>query len=200
MLDAQKPAGKAQSRPGMSVPQPMPRVEAGIENGTRRPSLASALLAFLACPTVVGFGVPLLLLALDARPVRGHLAGWALLAAGTAALLACVRDFYRVGKGTLAPWAPPSRLVVVGLYRHVRNPMYLAVLTIVGGFALLGGSVRVLAYLVVLAVLFDVRVRWAEEPRLAQSFGPDWASYRAAVARWRPRWKPWPGTQRQPAG
>ena len=173
----------------------MPRVEAGIENGARRPSLASALLAFLACPTVVGFGIPLLLLALDAHPGPGHQAGWGLLVLGVVALLACVRDFYVVGKGTLAPWAPPSSLVVVGLYRHLRNPMYLAVLTIVGGFALLGGSVRVLAYLVVLAVLFDARVRWAEEPRLAQAFGPDWVSYSAAVGRWWPRWKPWMGAQ-----
>ena len=171
----------------------MPRVEAGIEDGTRRPSLASALLAFLACPTVVGFGIPLLLLALDAHPGRGHLGGWGLVLLGLVALLACVRDFHLVGKGTLAPWAPPSRLVVVGLYRHLRNPMYLAVLMIVGGFALLGGSVRVLAYLVVLGVVFDARVRWAEEPRLADAFGPDWVSYSTAVRRWWPRWKPWVG-------
>jgi protein-S-isoprenylcysteine O-methyltransferase Ste14 len=171
----------------------MARVEGGIENGTRRPSLTSALLAFLACPTVVGFGIPLLLLALDAHPGRGHLAGWGLLLLGLVALLACVRDFHVVGKGTLAPWAPPSRLVVVGLYRHLRNPMYLAVLMIVGGFALLGGSVRVLAYVVVLAVVFDARVRWAEEPRLAESFGPDWVSYSTEVRRWWPRWKPWVG-------
>ena len=171
-----------------------------MESGGRRPSLAAALLAFLACPTVVGFGVPLALLALDAHPGRGHSGGWALVVLGVAALLACVRDFYVVGKGTLAPWAPPSRLVVVGLYRHVRNPMYLAVLTLVGGLALLGGSVRVLAYGVVLALVFDARVRWAEEPRLASAFGPDWASYRAAVRRWWPRWKPWLGAHAQKSG
>ena len=171
----------------------MARIEAGAETPARRPSLTAALLAFLACPAVVGFGIPLALLAIDARPGRGHPGGWALVLLGTAFLLACVRDFYVVGKGTLAPWAPPSRLVVVGLYRHLRNPMYLAVLTLVGGIALLGGSVRVLAYLVVLALVFDARVRWAEEPRLAQAFGSEWLSYRAAVRRWWPRWKPWVG-------
>jgi len=170
-----------------------------MEKQTRRPSFWSALLAFLACPTVVGYGIPLYLLSVDAPPGRGSVAGWALLALGSAALLACVRDFYVVGKGTLAPWAPPTRLVVVGLYRHVRNPMYLAVLTLVGGFALLGGSVRVLAYLVVLALIFDARVRWGEEPRLAESFGQDWVSYKGGVRRWWPRWKPWVGAQGQTA-
>jgi protein-S-isoprenylcysteine O-methyltransferase Ste14 len=174
----------------------MARIEAGVETEVRRPSFASALLAFLACPTVVGIGIPLAMLSLDERRGGGHPSGWALVAVGTTALLACVRDFYVVGRGTLAPWAPPSRLVVVGLYRFTRNPMYLAVLTLVGGLALLGGSVRVLAYLVVLAVLFDVRVRWAEEPRLAAAFGPDWVRYRAAVRRWWPRWKPWADVQK----
>ncbi|MBW3631341.1 MAG: alpha/beta fold hydrolase [Gemmatimonadetes bacterium] len=92
---------------------------------------ARAAAAFLALPGVVAYAVPWLVrprsVPLDAR-------GLPLLAAGTAALLWCVRDFYMAGRGTLAPWAPPERLVVIGLYRFSRNPMYVSVLLILVGW------------------------------------------------------------------
>lgn len=82
-----------------------------------------ALVAFLVLPGAVGFLVPLLLR--PAPPERTfHVVAAAPLVAGTFMLLWCVRDFYVAGKGTLAPWAPPRNLVVVGLYRWSRNPMY----------------------------------------------------------------------------
>jgi protein-S-isoprenylcysteine O-methyltransferase Ste14 len=110
-----------------------------------------------------------------------------MLGIGICALIWCVRDFYVSGRGTLAPWDPPKRLVIVGLYRFVRNPMYVAVLTILLGWALLYRSWLLLAYALVVAAAFHFRVVWNEEPWLKQQFGADWDRYAARV----PRWLPW---------
>jgi protein-S-isoprenylcysteine O-methyltransferase Ste14 len=111
----------------------------------------------------------------------------AVLGLGLSVLLWCVRDFSVAGKGTLAPWDPPKRLVRVGLYRLVRNPMYLGVLLLVSGWALLSGSSALLAYDVVLALAFHARVTLFEEPWLARSFPDEWRTYAASVPRWMPR-------------
>lgn len=141
----------------------------------------SALFAFLVMPGVVAFLVPWLL-----RPVpeRYHIAGIPVLAVGTVLLLWCVRDFYVTGRGTLAPWAPPGRLVIVGLYRRSRNPMYLAVLTILCGWATTFASRTLWIYAAVVAVAFQLRVRFGEEPWLARTHGAHWDRYRAQVPRW----------------
>ena len=115
------------------------------------------------------------------------------MVAGLVLLLWCVRDFYVRGKGTLAPWDPPQNLVVVGLYRYMRNPMYVGVLTLVGGWVLTVGSFLVALYAVVLAIAFHIRVVVNEEPWLRSQFGDDWARYSANVPRWVPRLKPWGG-------
>lgn len=140
-----------------------------------------ALLAFLALPTVVAFLVPWWLAPrgarLDARALP-------IVGLGTALLLWCVRDFYVAGRGTLAPWAPPRHLVTVGLYRMSRNPMYVAVLLVVVGWAV-GFHSRALAiYTVCLALAFHLRVLSYEEPWLLRTFGRDWLAYRASVPRW----------------
>ncbi|WP_242342148.1 methyltransferase family protein [Anaeromyxobacter terrae] len=156
---------------------------------------ARAVIAFLAMPAVVGIGVPLWIASRD--PSRGpdHPAGLLLAGIGFAGLLWCVRDFYAIGKGTLAPWAPPRRLVVVGLYRFARNPMYLSVLTLVAGIAAWRGSPTTLAYALVLALVFHLRVVLGEEPVLARSFPAEWAVYAGAVPRWLPRLSPWRGPE-----
>src|SRR5947207_2423380 len=123
-----------------------------------------ALFAFLALPGVVAGLVPVLIGLGDTRRHGGSVIGFGVLALGVVLLLWCVRDFYVSGKGTLAPWDPPKRLVVVGLYRVVRNPMYLAVLTIVAGWGLTFGSVRLALYLCILAIGFHLRVLLYEEP------------------------------------
>jgi len=154
---------------------------------------ARALLAFLVLPGVVAFVVPPVLAAIDPWSAGILLPGAVVMLVGLGWLLWCVRDFYVSGKGTLAPWDPPKKLVVVGLYRHVRNPMYVGVLTLVAGWALLLASPVLLGYALILAVGFHVRVLMNEEPWLESRFGADWRQYRSEVRRWLPRLAPWRG-------
>lgn len=111
------------------------------------------------------------------------------LAIGLVMLLWCVRDFYVSGKGTLAPWDPPRRLVIVGLYRFTRNPMYVGIALLLAGWSLLTASPLLAGYMVFLAIAFHLRVVLYEEPRLKKKFGEEWAKYAATVPRWLPRLK-----------
>src|SRR5262245_10266619 len=129
---------------------------------------ARALVAFLVLPGMVAFLAPPLIAQADPwrEPESTWLPGLAPLLLGLAILLWCVRDFYVLGKGTLAPWDPPKQLVVVGLYRFVRNPMYVGVLLLVIGWACLLRSPLVGVYSVAVFVLFYLRVLTYEEPAL----------------------------------
>lgn len=131
-----------------------------------------ALLAFLALPTIVAFFVPWVLL-----PGKAEFNATAspIVVLGTILLLWCVRDFYVAGHGTLAPWAPPQHLVTVGLYRVSRNPMYVAVVIIVAGWAVAFRSRGLTGYAVAVAIAFHLRVLMYEEPWLGRTFGRDWA-------------------------
>ena len=120
--------------------------------------LIGALLAFLALPGMMAFVIPGAWLWSDPNATLVHPWALVLLAAGCASLLWCVRDFYVAGKGTLAPWAPPVRLVVVGLYRYSRNPMYLSVASILLAWAVAFGSPGLLAYTLVVTIAFHLRV------------------------------------------
>jgi protein-S-isoprenylcysteine O-methyltransferase Ste14 len=148
--------------------------------------LFRALFAFLALPVVVGGLFPWLLSGVDPWRGQGTVLGWPILFLGVSVLLWCVRDFYVIGQGTLAPWDPPRKLVVVGLYRFMRNPMYVGVLGCVAGWCLIAGSPLLAAYAAALAIAFHLRVILYEEPALARQFGNDWAQYSAAVNRWLP--------------
>jgi protein-S-isoprenylcysteine O-methyltransferase Ste14 len=123
-------------------------------------------------------------------------AGVALLAAGAFAILDSFVRFVVRGRGTPAPPLPPTRLVATGLYRHVRNPMYLAILGAVAGQALLFGSVALLAYALALWGAFHAFVIGYEEPRLRRTFGEEYGAFVASVPRWLPRLRPWKGTGR----
>jgi protein-S-isoprenylcysteine O-methyltransferase Ste14 len=113
--------------------------------------------------------------------------GAIVLAAGALALLHAFGRFVVEGLGTPAPIAPTERLVVGGLYRYVRNPMYLAVLSTIVGQALLLGRLVLLAYAATVAVAFGAFVTWYEEPTLHRQFGDDYEAYRRAVPGWWPR-------------
>jgi protein-S-isoprenylcysteine O-methyltransferase Ste14 len=140
-----------------------------------------ALTAFFVLPGTIAFLIPWLL---HPRGVATHVAGLLPLVIGTVLLLWCVRDFYVVGKGSLAPWAPPRHLVRIGLYRFTRNPMYVAVLTILSGWALFFHSQTLWVYAVLVGVAFHLRVVFGEEPWLARTHGAEWTAYRSRVPRW----------------
>lgn len=127
----------------------------------------------------------------EAGEVLARVAGATLFLAGLVLAAWCVALFARVGRGTLAPWDPTRRLVVVGPYRHVRNPMISGVATMLAGEALLFRSPRLAGWLALFVVVNHAYFLAVEEPGLARRFGDEYARYRAAVPRWVPRWRAW---------
>jgi len=118
-----------------------------------------------------------------------HLLGLALAGIGSAVLFTCIWEFARSGRGTLSPVDPPRDLVVRGLYRYVRNPMYLSVTTIVLGEVLLTGSRPLLVYWAIWFAAVNLFVIGYEEPTLRRQFGESYARYTRAVPRWLPRFR-----------
>jgi protein-S-isoprenylcysteine O-methyltransferase Ste14 len=116
--------------------------------------------------------------------------GSVLIVAGLMPPLLVFVAFVRAG-GTPMPGAMPPRLVVSGLNRYVRNPIYLGAVTIFLGEALLFGRLSLLLYAVAAWAGVAVFVRWYEEPALARRFGADYEVYRHAVPAWLPRVHPW---------
>jgi protein-S-isoprenylcysteine O-methyltransferase Ste14 len=120
--------------------------------------------------------------------------GALLIAAGLPVLLDSFGRFAIQGLGTPAPIAPPQHLVMSGLYRYVRNPMYVAVCSLIFGQGLLFGSVRVLEYGLIVWLGFHIFVLAYEEPTLRRKFGDEYKVFCANVRRWLPRLRPWQGT------
>jgi protein-S-isoprenylcysteine O-methyltransferase Ste14 len=141
-----------------------------------------ALVAFLVLPGLAAFAVPLGWLAPRGRSF--DMLALLPLSLGVVLLLWTVRDFYVAGRGTLAPWAPPEDLVVIGLYRMSRNPMYIAVILVLAGWAIGFRSPLLGIYALVIAVGFHLRVVFGEEPWLARTHGEKWARYKERVPRW----------------
>jgi len=119
--------------------------------------------------------------------------GVAAVLLGLLAVVACFARFVAEGAGTPAPSAPTETLVVGGLYRHVRNPMYLAVASMIGGQALAFRSPGVGLWLVGFMTLVLAFVKGYEEPALARQFGTSYDAYRSAVPGWWPRRTPYAG-------
>ncbi len=111
----------------------------------------------------------------------------AVIGIGAALYLWCLWLFATVGSGTPGPWDAPRRVVAVGPYRWVRNPIYLAALTVVLGEALLFMSPPLLAYAGAMAITVHLFVIGCEEPTLQRRFGATYAAYRQGVPRWLPR-------------
>src|SRR5215475_13594882 len=117
---------------------------------------------------------------------------------GFAVALRCIWDFGWTGRGTPAPFVPPQRLVVVGFYRYVRNPMYLGFTAGWIGLWIVFGHANPVAIVAVAAVALGVHlfVVLYEEPTMRKKFGRDYEEYCANVNRWAPRWQAW--NQKQP--
>jgi protein-S-isoprenylcysteine O-methyltransferase Ste14 len=124
--------------------------------------------------------------------------GAGLVLLGLPVLLEAFVRFALVGRGTPAPVAPPELLVVSGLYRHVRNPMYVAVMSMILGQALLFGSPVLVEYGAAVWIGFHLFVLLYEEPTLRSRFGADYERYCAHVRRWWPRLVPYRGEGGRP--
>lgn len=160
---------------------------------TRPAAAIGSILFFVLAPGTVAGLIPWWITGWDLAGSSPPLmtAGSLLIVAGVAALVACFARFAAEGLGTPAPVAPTRTLVVGGLYRFVRNPMYLAVLAIILGQALLFSSAALIAYGVVIWLAFQAFILMYEEPTLRVTYGDPYAAYCAAVPRWIPRLRPW---------
>ena len=158
------------------------------------------LRAILLLPGTVTIVIPAVVLSIAGIPIRSFPAPWnfilpatglALVVLGLVLMVATIRLFVTVGKGTLAPWNPTQRLVVRGIYRYVRNPMITGVFCILVGEAAAFGSPWLLGWfgLFCLANLLYIPLR--EEPGLVKRFCDDYSLYRQNVPRWLPRLRPW---------
>lgn len=156
---------------------------------------AGSTLFFALAPGVVAGLVPWLLTGWDpadpAWPWPVRVIGAVLLAACAVVLIQAFVRFVREGRGTPAPVGPTERLVVGGLYRHVRNPMYVAVVGAIVGQALLLGRPVLLVYAALAGAGMALFVRGYEEPLLAARYGEQYRAYRRAVPGWLPRLRPW---------
>jgi protein-S-isoprenylcysteine O-methyltransferase Ste14 len=158
----------------------------------RRVRAATGSVVFLVvAPGVVAGLVPWLLTDWRAGDPLAWLVvlGWALIAIGVVALLDGFARFVLEGLGTPAPVAPTQRLVVGGLYRFVRNPMYLAVAAVILGQAAVLGRWVLFFYALAFGATVWSFVHWYEEPTLRRQFGREYAQYCESVPAWWPRWR-----------
>jgi protein-S-isoprenylcysteine O-methyltransferase Ste14 len=161
---------------------------------TRARAAAGSLFFFLFAPCVVaGVGPFLWTDAWKSNDPASWLRvlGSVLIALGAGALVSAFVRFVMEGVGTPAPWEPTERLVLGGLYRYVRNPMYLAIAAVIAGQAALLGQVDLLIYLALFLGVVATFVQLYEQPALARRYGAAYDEYRRNVPAWRPHLRPW---------
>ena len=165
-------------------------------------ALLRHLVAIAVLPFTVAVVVPMWIARrYDVAPAPGHvpgevglqLLGVALLAVGLALFVASLRRFASEGKGTLAPWDPPRRLVVRGPYRYVRNPMISGVIFVLCAEALILLSAPHAMWAAVVFAINAIYIPLLEEPMLEERFGDDYREYCRHVGRLLPRVRPWQG-------
>ncbi len=153
--------------------------------------------SILALPVTVAIVIPWLLLRSgtgpgDAPPPM-RILGLAAASVGLVLAISTIRDFATRGRGTLAPWDPPRRLVLSGPYRHVRNPMISGMILILLGETLWFASPALAAWTAFAVVLNAVYIPLVEEKSLVRRFGQEYEEYRRSVPRWVPRVSAWWG-------
>ncbi len=163
---------------------------------TKTRAAIGSVLFFLAAPCVLAGFVPWWLTRWELRPaffgleaLRGL--GALLILIGVPAVVSAFARFALEGLGTPAPVAPTQKLVVTGLYRYVRNPMYVALLAVILGQALLFGDGRLIVLAALCWLACHIFVTGYEEKRLEREFGASYRTYRANVPRWIPEIAPW---------
>ena len=162
-------------------------------------SLWRHLAAILLLPGIVTIGVPALIVWQTGADVGLFaLIGIPLVAIGLLLLASTIKLFASVGRGTLAPWDPTTRLVVRGPYRYVRNPMISGVLFVLLGEAAFASPLPLLLWFGAVFAANAVYLPLVEEPGLSRRFGDDYATYKANVPRWLPRIRPWGGGNAPP--
>jgi protein-S-isoprenylcysteine O-methyltransferase Ste14 len=156
---------------------------------TRLRAALGSILFLVVAPGFVGGLVPYWLTGWESSdpPLALVVAGALLVAAGSIVLLHAFARFVLEGIGTPAPIAPTAHLVVGGAYRYVRNPMYLAVGSVILGQALLLGQTVLLAWVAGFGLMVEAFVRLYEEPTLTDRYGAEYTRYCETVPRWRPR-------------
>ncbi len=141
-------------------------------------------------PGTVAVLVPWMLLPYSTRPSLPigvfRSAGWVLILSGAGIYFRCAWDFAVSGRGTPAPIAPPEDLVLRGLYRFVRNPMYIGIVLVLAGEAVLLASLIHFGYSAIVLLCFHLFVVLYEEPNLQRKFGRSYENYCATVPRWIP--------------
>jgi protein-S-isoprenylcysteine O-methyltransferase Ste14 len=160
------------------------------------------LLASLIVPCIVLIAVPVVVLVLSGLTGGGwakdpplsvivSFAGLVLVVLGLVLFVATVRLFSQYGEGSIMPWDPTQRLIVRGLYRHVRNPMHTGVFLVLFGEGLLLRSTALLVLVAAVVVLHLFYIPLSEERGLERRFGEIYREYKRNVPRWIPRWTPW---------
>lgn len=141
-------------------------------------------------PGTVAVYIPLLLTR-GQSPASGlaSVPGILLIALGAGMYCWCVWDFATFGRGTPLPLDAPKRLVVRGLYRYTRNPMYVSVLTVLTGWTILFRSPLLVVCTLGVALVVHLFVIYYEEPKLGTLFGQEYDAYCRRVGRWLPRFK-----------
>ena len=161
---------------------------------TRRGAAVGSLLFTVGMPGVVAGLIPYVITGgwvAQGAPFAVQVVGASLLVVGIGVLAHTVIRFVVEGLGTPFPGAPTQNLVVGGLYRYVRNPMYLAVIAVILGQAAILGSVTLLVYAAIVWVTVASFVHFYEEPTLASEYGEQYDEYRRAVRGWWPHVTPW---------
>ncbi len=166
---------------------------------TRTRAVVGSFVFFWIAPVAVAGVGPFALVGWTLQPpllglAGGRVAGVAAIAVGLGCLLDCFARFALEGRGTPAPIAQTEVLVASGLYRFVRNPMYVSVLIVISGQALFMGQALLFAYASLMLVVFHLNVLCYEEPTLRRRFGESYETYCLHVGRWWPRPVPWRGS------
>ena len=163
---------------------------------TRSSAAIGSIVFFLVAPLTVAGWIPYAISGWRIGPPLLGTAGFrplgaALVVIGVGGLIDSFGRFALQGRGTPAPIAPTQCLIVSGLYRHARNPMYISLISAIVGQALLCGDLDLSEYAAIVWLLVHTFVLVYEEPALRSQFGRPYETYRAHVPRWLPRLRPW---------